>query len=557
VIQPAGDSTLVVQLEERVDPAVNSRALALAASIRSAALNGVRDVVPTYCSVAVSFDPLRVDYEALVAAIERACSLPATDPEPPRPPLRVPVCYGGELGPDLGDLARFARLSEREVVELHTSTRVRVFMLGFVPGFPYMGVVDRRIAMPRLGTPRVRVPAGSVGIAGVQTGIYPSETAGGWRVIGRTPLKLFDLARSQPCLFNAGQSVDFHAIDRAEFERADTSGSFGERRADEESSLKTRRVSGSGVLRVISSGMLTTVQDLGRWGFQAWGVPVAGPMDPWSHRLANALAGNDSGDATLEVTLLGPELQFDDERIVAIAGAEFDLTLNGRRVPSNQALLAPPRSRLHFGPRRRGARAYVAVAGGIDVASVLGSRSTHVPSAMGGLNGRPLMDGDELPLGNPRHRPARLDRPVTPDTLPHGGPARVRILPGPQDACFERNAWSTLQSAPYAISSTSDRMGFRLEGRGLGHAPGADVISDATPLGSLQVPASGQPILLMADRQTTGGYPKIATVISADVGLAGQLGPGDTVSFAVCSRQEALSALIAAERALMAVGSLS
>lgn len=585
MIQPAGDSTLVVELDERIDPGVNRRALALAESIRGAAISGVRDVVPTYCTVAVFFDPLRVDYDALVATIERQCSSDGSGPEPTQPPIRVPVCYGGEFGPDLGDVARFAGLSEREVVVLHTSTRVRVFMLGFVPGFPYMGEVDRRIAMPRLDTPRVRVPAGSVGIAGAQTGIYPSDTAGGWRVIGRTLLKPFDLARPEPRLFTPGQTVEFQAIDRAEFERAEES-TRGARTKDLRGShapipgelpsergsypfpsaavvdcspalVWARSQTSSGALRVISSGMLTTIQDLGRWGFQAWGVPVAGPMDPWSHRLANALAGNDSGDATLEVTLLGPELEFNDERVVAIAGAEFDLTLNGRRVSSNQALLAPPRSRLRFGTRRRGARAYVAVSGGIDVAPVLGSRSTHLPSGMGGLGGRPLMDGDELPLGHARARPAMLDEPVTPRTLPHGGSARVRIMLGPHDARFEHNAVSALQARPYAISATSNRMGFRLEGPGLEHARPAEIISDATPLGSLQVPASGQPILLMADCQTTGGYPKIATVISADVGVAGQLAPGDAVSFAVCSQREALSALIDAERHLMALGAFS
>jgi KipI family sensor histidine kinase inhibitor len=574
VIRPAGDSTVVVELEEQIDPAVNRRAIALAESIRGAAISGVRDVVPTYCTVAVFFDPLRVDYDALVATIERKCALGVSNSEPTHPPVRVPVCYGGEFGPDLGDVARFAGLSEREVVELHTSTRVRVFMLGFVPGFPYMGEVDRRIAMPRLDTPRVRVPAGSVGIAGAQTGIYPTDTAGGWRVIGRTSLNPFDLARPEPCLFKAGQTVEFQAIDRAEFERVETSSPAGIRAEKElypfssalvegsspivvRPDVRARSLPGPGALRVISSGMLTTVQDLGRWGFQAWGVPVAGPMDPWSHRLANALAGNESGDATLEVTLLGPELEFNDERVVAIAGAEFDLTLNGRRVSSNQALLAQPGSRLRFGIRRRGARAYVAVSGGIDVAPVLGSRSTHVPSGMGGLNGRPLKDGDELPLGNARAQPARLYHSVTPRTLPRGGPARVRIIPGPQAARFEPNAISALQAGPYGISPRSDRMGFRLEGPRLVHAGGADVISDATPLGSLQVPSSGQPILLMADCQTTGGYPKIATAISADLGIAGQLAPGDTVSFAVCCQRDALSALIEAERQLMALGPLS
>jgi antagonist of KipI len=307
-------------------------------------------------------------------------------------------------------------------------------------------------------------------------------------------------------------------------------------------------------LHVIKPGMLTTVQDRGRWGLQSRGVPVAGPMDLWSHRLANALAGNDADAATLEVTLVGPELEFDDERVVAVAGAEFELTVDGRPAPMCAPVIVANGSRLRLGRRSRGARAYVAIAGGISLPKILGSRATHLISAMGGLGGRALKAGDELPLGHPI-RPPRTSRamPRAPVLTMPEGRATVRVLPGPQQEYFAAGALDALQSAPYKIASSSDRMAFRLEGPALAHARGADLISDATPLGVLQVPASGQPILLMADRQTAGGYPKIATTISADIGLAGQLGPGDMISFAVCSPREAMAALIAQERALMAV----
>ena len=313
-------------------------------------------------------------------------------------------------------------------------------------------------------------------------------------------------------------------------------------------------VADMGWLHVIKPGMLTTVQDRGRWGLQSRGVPVAGPMDPCSHRLANALAGNDADQATLEVTLVGPELEFDDERLVAVAGAEFELTVDGRPAPMCAALHVANGSRLRFGRRSRGARAYLAIAGGISLPKILGSRATHLISAMGGLGGRALKAGDELPLGQPT-RPPRTSRAMPREpvlTIPEGR-ATVRVLPGPQGEYFATGALDALQSAPYRIASSSDRMAFRLEGPALAHARGADIISDATPLGVLQVPASGQPILLMADRQTAGGYPKIATTISADIGLAGQLGPGDMISFAVCSPREAMAALIAQERALMTV----
>ena len=307
-------------------------------------------------------------------------------------------------------------------------------------------------------------------------------------------------------------------------------------------------------LLVVRAGLLTTIQDRGRWGLQARGVPVAGPMDPCSHRLANALAGNDVDAATLEVTLIGPELEFDDERVIAVAGAEFELTVDGRNVPANAAFVVASGSCLRFGRRLRGARAYVAMSGGVGVAPTLGSRATHVISAMGGLDGRPLKAGDRVPLGDPmRARNTMSAQPRSPLFALPEGRARIRVLAGPQQDYFAPDALDVLQSASYTISHTSDRMGFRLEGPVLTHARGADIISDATPLGVLQVPASGLPILLMADRQTTGGYPKIATVISADISVAGQLAPGDAISFSVCSPREALAALIAQERALMAV----
>jgi len=307
-------------------------------------------------------------------------------------------------------------------------------------------------------------------------------------------------------------------------------------------------------LRVIRPGMLTTIQDAGRWGYQSRGVPVAGPMDAVSFRLANALVGNGRDAAALEITLLGPELEFEDERVIAIAGAEFDVALDGKPVPLHAPFVVSSGSHLRFGARQRGARAYLAIAGGIATEPILGSRATHVISAMGGIEGRPLRAGDDLPLGASTHArgTAHASAPIVP--LPDRS-ACIRVMPGPQVEYFAADALAVLQSSPYRIGQQSDRMGFRLEGPRLTHARGADVISDATPLGVLQVPASGQPILLMADRQTTGGYPKIATVISADMPIAGQLGPGDAISFAVCSMADAMAALIAQERALMAVES--
>jgi inhibitor of KinA len=215
-IVAAGDSALVAEFDERIDPAINRRVIALAEALQRDAIRGVRDVVPTYRSVAVYFDPLRVDYTALIERLEQLAAAPEGQSGVAAPPVRIPVCYGGELGPDLAAVAAFAGVGADEVIALHCAATYRVFMLGFVAGFAYLGIVDSRIAMSRHSTPRVRVPAGSVGIAGVQTGVYPAETPGGWQLIGHTPLKPFDPDRAEPFLMKAGDAVQFYPITRAE-----------------------------------------------------------------------------------------------------------------------------------------------------------------------------------------------------------------------------------------------------------------------------------------------------------------------------------------------------
>jgi inhibitor of KinA len=218
-IVPAGESVFVVEFEERIDPVVNARAIACANAIQAAAIPGVRDVVPTYRSVAVYFDPLRTDSDQLIERVGREAEHATPSGETAKEVIRIPVCYGGELGPDLAAVAAYAGVSEPEVIAIHSSVTYRVFMLGFVAGFAYLGQVDARIAMPRQATPRVRVPRGSVGIAGVQTGVYPAETPGGWQVIGRTPLKPFDPARADPFLMKPGDAVQFYPISRDGYDR--------------------------------------------------------------------------------------------------------------------------------------------------------------------------------------------------------------------------------------------------------------------------------------------------------------------------------------------------
>ncbi len=216
-VVPAGDAAWFVEFDDRIDPVVNARAIAVARAVREARWPCVRDIVTGYRSVAVYVDPLASGSGELGQALAAlAARTPPADTSH-EALITVPVCYGGEFGPDLARVAAFAGCSEDEVIRRHTAPEYRVYMVGYVPGFPYMGTVDPRIAAPRRETPRVKVPAGSVGIAGPQTGIYPRETPGGWNLIGRTPLKPFDERRPEPCLFRPGSRVRFVAIGPEEF----------------------------------------------------------------------------------------------------------------------------------------------------------------------------------------------------------------------------------------------------------------------------------------------------------------------------------------------------
>lgn len=292
--------------------------------------------------------------------------------------------------------------------------------------------------------------------------------------------------------------------------------------------------------------MLTTVQDLGRRGYQGLGVPVSGPMDAYSHRLANQLVGNDPSAAALEITLLGPELLADGDITCALTGADISVTIDGRPAPANEPFTVRSGARLRWGARVNGTRMTLAVAGGFDVPATLGSRATHLVSRMGPFGGRALRAGDVLPIGTGDAGRAVAGRPLE---LPEGG-ARLRVMPAVHRERFSDDAWGLLVRARFTISPQSNRMGYRLDGPVLTHAGAADILSEAMPYGAIQVPASGQPILLLAERATTGGYATIANVITADLPIAGQLAPGDWIEFDVVSRDDAIAALRRREAAL-------
>jgi KipI family sensor histidine kinase inhibitor len=216
-IVPAGDSAVILELEDRIDPLINQQAVAIAGALENMRVPGVRDVVPTFRSVAVYFDPLKTDVDGLMRRLDEQARQPPQTFAEERPLISIPVCYGGAHGPDLPAIAARAGVDQTEAIALHAAETYRVFMLGFLPGFAYMGLVNPQIAAPRHASPRLRVPAGSVGIAGRQTGIYPLESPGGWQLIGRTPLRTYDPVVKPPFLLKAGDRVKFEPIDAAQY----------------------------------------------------------------------------------------------------------------------------------------------------------------------------------------------------------------------------------------------------------------------------------------------------------------------------------------------------
>jgi len=287
-------------------------------------------------------------------------------------------------------------------------------------------------------------------------------------------------------------------------------------------------------LEVLQPGAFTTIQDLGRYGYQKYGVPISGAMDRFALRVANLLVGNEEGEAAVEVTIIGPKLQALQNLWVAFTGADLSPEINGMASPMWRTLNIQKGDTISFGAPKSGCRAYVAFAGGIDLPVVMGSRSIHTRSNLGG-NGRALFKGDVIRVREPEGSwPSRLLSYQLPaDQIPvYGRDWLIRVILGPQNDYFTRRGMDTFLTGEYLITPQADRMGYRLKGPPIEHKAGADILTDATPPGSIQVPGDGMPIILLADAQTTGGYSKIAVVTSVDQDLLSQARPGDKVRFA-------------------------
>lgn len=548
-----GDTAIIAELGDEIGLKTLQKVRAFAAKLAAAHLPGVTDIVPAFASVAVFYDPAKfaASVELPHAVVRRQLAAlahahaPTGDFAQSRE-ISIPVCYGGSAGPDLESVAAKVGLPAAEVIRLHSAAEYVVHAIGFAPGFPYLGGLPEKLHVPRLATPRANVPAGSVGIGGGQTGVYPLETPGGWQLIGRTALPLFDPARAEPALLRVGDRVKFrpaspepppspdpttcHVL-RDMSSGAPSGAGFDERHVLSESLSE---------LRVVRAGMLTTVQDLGRREQRAAGVPLSGGVDALALRLANWLVGNDGNAAALELTLIGPELEFPSDAVIAVTGASFP------GITGWQPVRVPAGTRIKFGAAPSGCRGYLAIAGGIDIAPVLGSTSTYLRGRLGGVAGRALRDGDILRVGRTKRSPEGHWR-IDPRVLPaYSASPVVRVVRGAQADEFG-GAWFDTE---FKVTPRSDRMGVRLSGPAVKRSHSRDLISTAVAPGTIQIPPDGQPIVLMADAQTIGGYPQIAHVISVDLPLVAQLRPGDSLRFSEVSLDEAQKLLLARERAL-------
>ncbi|MET0261744.1 MAG: 5-oxoprolinase subunit PxpB [Rariglobus sp.] len=536
-----GDCAVVATVTARTSTAALDAVGLLAAALNAAPLPGVTDIVPAFTTVTVHYDPSKIPVGAgapadrVMAWIKQAPSASGVKRSKPRE-IVVPVCYGGEQGPDIAAVAAHAKLSEADVIKLHNKAVYRVAAVGFAPGFPYLLGLPEKLTTPRLDTPRTTVPVGSVGIGGTQTGIYPLATPGGWSLIGRTPVRLFRPEdEAEPTLLQPGDTVRFSVITEKQAAQLQ----------EKPVVLNSPKVSKqAAVLEVVKAGALTTVQDLGRIGRQHLGISAGGPMDRYAARVANVILGNDENDPLLEVTLTGPELKFLRDTWIAVTGAEV------RGVGGWRPLHITAGQIVSLAELTRGARAYVAVLGGLEIARALGGAGTLTRAGVGGWNGRALQAGDRLGT-----RAATLE--TTSNWSAAGefnatnqGDVVVRFLRGAQWDWFSAASRRAFLGKPFKITDKSDRMGLRVEGPSLRLEAKRELISEGVGFGSVQVPPDGNPIVLMADRQTIGGYPKIGHVIAVDLPRLAQARTGDLVKFEEISVEEAQKALIEKEHSL-------
>ena len=498
----------------------------------ASALAGVREAVAGGSSVMLRFDRER-DRNAALDALAAVKPVAAARDE--ARVVKIDVVYDGD---DLDETAELLGLSPEALVAAHTAAEWTARFVGFAPGFAYLEAPSRApgqapgqtpgnaLAVPRRDSPRTRVPRGSVALAGGYSAVYPRETPGGWRLIGRTDVRLWDEARgADAALVTAGTRVRFTPV-RGSARAAGSAEAKGVEQGSDAASISPPELPRA--LTVAHTGLPIAVIDEGRPGFAGLGVSTSGAMDRGAYRRANRLVGNPRGAAALELSGAGAELAFTDDTVVAVTGAVGELWADGvGEVLPNAPFLVRAGAILAIEPADRGVRIVVAVRGGVLARETLGSRSSDT---LGGLGPTPLLTGDRIGIASEPH--TLVGNPEAGPALPGlGETIEVPIVPGPDDDQFAPAQWRALCENPWTVTPRSDRIGMRLAGEPLVRMPGLDIESQGLVRGAVQVPPDGQPIVFQADHPATGGYPVIGVVTESALDVLAQAPAGVIVSF--------------------------
>jgi KipI family sensor histidine kinase inhibitor len=513
---PVNTDALLVELDDL------EQTLALFAALQTQPIHGVTELVPAARTVLVIFRPEAVTRDALIADIgsRDTSGHVARDGKL----VEIPVHYNGE---DLDDVAGLLGMTRDEVVRRHTGGTYSVAFTGFAPGFAYLSGGDPTLDVPRRKTPRTRIPAGAVALAGTFSGVYPQASPGGWQILGVTPTPMWDLSRETPALLQPGYRVRF--IDAGPLPAA------SETPAATASASAPRTAGGSPAIEVVASGLQAVFQDLGRPGQARQGVAASGAMDRGALRAANRLVGNAPGDACIEIVYGGFQMRAHGACVVAVTGARGELTLRDASgaswsVPGHQAIALNDGDTLSLGQPEAGIRYYLAVRGGFDIEPVLGSRSTDTLARVGP---EPLTAGDRIGI-LPAGQGAIVGAPELPaaDLPVQNTEVVLDVVLGPRTDWCDADAVALLSRQAWTVTPQSNRVGIRLNGdTPLQRANHAELPSEGTRKGSIQVPASGQPVLFLADHPLTGGYPVIGSVAPWHLDRAAQIPIGARVRF--------------------------
>ena len=456
---------------------------------------------------------------------------------------RIQVCYQPDVALDLLTIAKASKLSPEQVVTLHKSSLYTVDILGFMPGFAYFSGLNPKLRLPRLASPRPAVPKGSVAIAELQTAIYPRTTPGGWNIIGRSPNVLFDIEHNPPGLFMAGDQMQIEEISLDEFQRLDKQFHPPEiiRALDKNKAS----------IELLQSGTFTSIQDNPRSGLSHWAVGPGGACDLSSLHLANALVGNPLDAAAIEMTSSGPSLLFHETTCIAWVGAECDGIIDGQRIPGNRPIWLKKGTTLKFSSLNPGFRTVLAIGGGLNLPNILGRAGSHISADIGPKR---LEKGDLLQLKDPKAplRSPFLKNLLREDALPcfpkwHirspfvpiNAITRVHCLAGPHLSFLTVKERESFWSTTWKVSKQSNRMGVRLEGDFKLKKDLPNIPSQAITFGTVQFPPSQEPIIMLAEHQTTGGYPRLAEVIHADLTKLAQVKPGNAIQLIPIALEEA------------------